>query len=131
MVLKWYFLGVNSDLGLILCSFHTKLASVKLEKTPPKAMEWGWAPPLSPHTENVRRNVTFYLRMSALEYLKHKFGHKVHNNKKLWLSFWRRKKNILINFFHQSSIHWSKFTRNDNFLKRFQNIAQNYEYPLN
>ena len=29
-----------------MCYFHPKIASVKLLKTPPKAMEWGWAPPL-------------------------------------------------------------------------------------
>ena len=42
LVLRDHFWGVNSCFVLIS---STKIASVILGKTPPKAMEWGWVPP--------------------------------------------------------------------------------------
>ena len=56
MVLSDHFWGVNSYFVLIS---STKIDSMILGKTPPKAMEWGWAAP--PHTEKVRSFVTFLL----------------------------------------------------------------------
>ena len=53
-----HFWGLNSDL---LCYFHPKIASVKLVKTPPKAREWSWAPCPPPRTENIHRNMTFFI----------------------------------------------------------------------
>ena len=41
MCKSYHVLVVISDL---LCYFHPKIASVKLVRTPPKAMKWGWAP---------------------------------------------------------------------------------------
>ena len=39
-------------------------------------------------------------------------------------------KNILINFFHQSSIHWSTYKRNDNILKLFSKYCPKLWIPI-